>query len=183
VVTPTRVELGRVARSQADGTLIVVMYGDDPVNLAAAEEVMLDGEPGSIPFKVAEVSPAPGRSDGRLRMRLRVLGIDSRERAEAWGGAAVSISERELRQLPEGEYYWRDLIGLRAELLDGTPLGPVTEIWATGANDVLVVQRGSSDLLIPASEDVLIRVDKQAGVLVIDPPEGLLDAADDAEPS
>ena len=56
--TPHRVELGRVARAQADGTLIVEMHGDDPQNLAAAEEVMLEGEPGSIPFVVAEVTSA-----------------------------------------------------------------------------------------------------------------------------
>ena len=179
---PSRVELGRVARAQGmDGTLLVLLHGDDAANLKAASEVTLEGEPGAIPFHVLEVAPGRPQADGRLRVRLQLAGLDTRDRAEAWVGAAVSIPETGLRPLPEGDYYWRDLIGLRCRTRDGTELGVLREIWPTPAHDVLVVGEGEDPVLLAATDDLLVSVDIEAGELVVDPPEGLFDPVDAAE--
>jgi 16S rRNA processing protein RimM len=47
-----------------------------------------------------------------------------------------------------GEYYWVDLEGLRVVTLDGVELGTVASLFATGANDVMVVQ-GERERLMP----------------------------------
>ena len=39
-----------------------------------------------------------------------------RSRAESFAGAAVAIPESELPTLPDGEFYWRELIGCAARL-------------------------------------------------------------------
>ncbi len=176
---PSRVELGRVARAQGmDGTLLVLLHGGDAANLKAAPEVTLEGEPGAIPFHVLEVAPGRHQADGRLRVRLQLAGLDSRERAEAWVGAAVAIPETGLRPLPEGDYYWRDLIGLRCRTRDGTELGLLREIWPTPAHDVLVVGGTEDPVLLAATDDLLVSVDTDAGELVVDPPEGTFDLLD-----
>ncbi len=180
MATPTRIELGRVARAQGmDGTLLVQLHGDNASNLDRASEVMLEGEPGSIPFRVLAVAGGRPRSDGRLRVRLQLAGIDSRERAQTWIGARVTIPESALEPLPEGEYYWRDLIGLGCVLRDGSPLGVLREIWPTRSHDVLVIGDGNEPLLLAASDELVVSVDRDAGELVVDPPEGLFD--EDAE--
>ena len=115
------------------------------------------------------------RSDGRLRVRLQLAGIDSRARAETWVGARVTIPESALEPLPEGEYYWRDLIGLRCVLRDGSPLGVLREIWPTRSHDVLVIGDGNEPLLLAASDELVVSVDRDAGEVVVDPPEGLFD--------
>ena len=65
--------------------------------------------------------------------------------------------------------------------MDGKPLGSITEIIETGSNDVFVItpthdeQQGRPpDILIPVIDGVIIEVNKTSGVMVIDPPSGLL---------
>lgn len=170
------VELGRVARPHGlDGCLLVVLHGEDPTNLVRAAEVTLDGGPGRLPFRVRRAEPAGQLRDRRARVRLWLEGIAVRERAEVWAGARVCIPESALPPLPEGEFYWRDLLGLVCRLPDGRALGVVEEIWPTGSNDVLVLREGARTLLVPALEEVLVRVDRDARTLWIDPPAGLLE--------
>jgi 16S rRNA processing protein RimM len=157
-----------------DGTLLIELYGDDPANLLAVEVVTLSGEPGTIPFRVRGASEA-GLSQGHARVRMTLHGLDSRERAELWSGARLSIPERALRPLPEGEFYWRELLGLRCRLPDGRDLGVIQEIWPGAQNDVLVVRAGSRTRLVPALRQLLVRLDRAAGELWIDPPAGLLE--------
>ena len=66
-----------------------------------------------------------------------------------WKGARLSLREAAIQPLPAGEFYWREIIGLRARLPDGSELGRVEEIWSTRASDVLVVCKGSHRNLVP----------------------------------
>ena len=73
-------------------------------------------------------------------------------------------------KLPPGadEYYWVDLEGLRVETVGGAPLGILDHVFATGANDVLVV-RGDRERMIPfVQPDVVTQVDFDAGVVTVD---------------
>ena len=74
----------------------------------------------------------------------------------------------QLAALPNGEYYWADLIGLTVTTLSGVSLGRVIRLLETGANDVLVVQ-GDRERLIPYVFGVIVRtVDLEAGRMVVD---------------
>jgi 16S rRNA processing protein RimM len=74
--------------------------------------------------------------------------VDDRESAKALINANIAISRIQMPKLPEGEYYWCDLIGLSVENQAGIALGKVIEILETGANDVLVIE-GEKRILIP----------------------------------
>ncbi len=43
-------------------------------------------------------------------------------------------------QLPEGEFYWNDLIGLEVINQDGLVFGKVKNLLETGANDCIIVE-------------------------------------------
>jgi 16S rRNA processing protein RimM len=74
--------------------------------------------------------------------------VDDRESARALINADIAISRIQMPKLPEGEYYWCDLVGLSVENQAGIELGKVIEIVETGANDVLVIE-GKKRILIP----------------------------------
>jgi len=57
---------------------------------------------------------------------------------------------------------------------DDEALGRVTEILSTGANDVYVVQGRRGEVLLPALEGVILRVDLASGRMHVRVPEGLL---------
>lgn len=90
-------------------------------------------------------------------------------------GREVYVKRAQLPKLPDGEYYWCDLIGLKVVTVTGNPLGQLSEIINTGGNDVYVVKHGDKEYLIPAVEDIVTEIDPGNGVVVVDPPEGLLD--------
>jgi 16S rRNA processing protein RimM len=55
----------------------------------------------------------------------------------------------------------------------GAPIGTVTGLYETGSVDVLVVTGEGGEKLIPLAP--YVEVDRAAGRIVVDPPEGLLD--------
>jgi 16S rRNA processing protein RimM len=169
------VELGRVLRPHGlDGCLLVALHSDDPANLLAAKSLLLAGDPGTIPFRIASAEPAGPGSGGRARVRLHLVGLGTRERAAEFAGAALLIPASELPALPEGEFYWRDLIGLRALDAQGECLGTLVEILPTRGVDVLVVRGDGPDLLLPATSTLIVRVDRERRELWLDPPAELV---------
>lgn len=108
--------------------------------------------------------------DGRLQGQgvvAKLTGIADRNQAARLIGADIGIARNELPALPQGEYYWTQLEGLTVRNLDGMVFGTVSHLFATGANDVLVVT-GDSERWIPYIPDVVREVDLDAGVLVVD---------------
>jgi len=169
------VELGRVVRPHGlDGCLLVALHSDDPANLIAAKNLLLAGDPGTIPFRIASAEPAGLGSGGRARVRLHLVGLGTRDRAAEFAGAALLIPASELAPLPEGEFYWRDLIGLRALDSQGECLGTLVEILPTNGVDVLVVRGDGPDLLLPATSSLIVRLDRERRELWLDPPAELV---------
>jgi len=136
-----------------------------------------------------ELKPGPRTAQGASRttqvdaLKLQgkgiiahLKGLDDRTEAEALRGYQLCVAEARFPQAAGGEYYWRDLVGLRVwcqeegqESTGDTLLGVVDHLLDTGANDVLVVRpcEGSIDdreRLIPWLEDSVIeRVDTETG--------------------
>lgn len=90
-------------------------------------------------------------------------------------GRELYVLRDQFPPLPEGEFYWCDLIGLTVMTGTGETLGQLAEIIATGSNDVYVVRGAGKECLIPAIEDIVLAVDLEAGTMTVSPPEGLLD--------
>lgn len=94
-------------------------------------------------------------------------GIEDRTAAEALVGAVIAVERRQLAQAAAGEYYWRDLVGMKVVNLESVELGSVSELMETGANDVLVVD-GERRRLIPFTGEAVRDVDTEARVIRVD---------------
>jgi 16S rRNA processing protein RimM len=98
-----------------------------------------------------------GHKNGLL---LGVEGIETPEEAGLFRNQIVYIDAQEQPELPEGEYYHHELIGMQVVDDNECSLGTLTEILETGANDVYLVKAvGGSELLLPAIPDVILKVD------------------------
>ncbi len=95
-----------------------------------------------------EFDGADGRAQGK-GMIARLPGIDDRDAAAELLGAEIRILRSALPKPKRGEYYWIDLEGLSVSSVEGVELGRVSHLFATGANDVLVVRDGDRERLIP----------------------------------
>ena len=96
-------------------------------------------------------------------------GITDRDSAATLVGCDIGVLRAQLPPAAEGEYYWADLIGLRVRNRHGEDLGRVIRLLETGANDVLVVQDGDQEHLIPyVTGYYVLRVDPAAGYIDVD---------------
>jgi 16S rRNA processing protein RimM len=77
--------------------------------------------------------------------------------------------------LPEGDYYHHQIIGLQVLSDQGEPLGTVSEILETGANDVFVIRpKNGPEILVPDTDEVILRIDLMKGEMIIHLLPGLL---------
>ncbi len=103
-----------------------------------------------------------------------LMGIASRNAAEALRGATVQIRRSHFPPLEENEFYWIDLIGHAVVNLAGESLGTVTSLIDNGAHPILRVEvpaQGTDkpqELLIPFVERFVPKVDQQAKVITVD---------------
>lgn len=94
----------------------------------------------------------------------KLQGLHSREQTQSLIGQSIYIDSTELPDLPQDEYYWRELIGLNVINEQGIELGRVEKIHETGANDVLQIKtpNGSDEepVLIPWGKQYILKVDQ-----------------------
>ena len=91
-------------------------------------------------------------------------GYDSVEAAQTLRGGFLCVDRDHAAQLPEYTYFIADLIGLSVTDTEGTAYGRVTDVLATGANDVYVIENGK--LMVPALKKVIEEVDVKGGRMV-----------------
>jgi len=104
---------------------------------------------------------------------LMFEGIDSRNLADNLKGCDLFIEKAVLPELEENTYYWEDIIGLSVYTADDIFLGRVESIIQTGSNDVYVVKNGKSEILVPAMESVVLKIDLDQKTMKVNLPEGL----------
>lgn len=105
-------------------------------------------------------------------MIVAFTGLDDVEMVGRLRNLLVYVKGNDLPSLPEGEYYFHQLLNLRVLDESGLELGRLTDILETGANDVYVVATESGkELLLPVIEDVILAVDLQKGEMVVRPQE------------
>jgi len=106
---------------------------------------------------------------------IKVKGIDDRDAATQLTNCEITVDSAQLPELNDGDYYWKDLMGLQVVNVDGYEMGKVIDLMETGSNDVLVVKAnlkdafGVKERLIPfLDEQVIKKVDLATGVIEVD---------------
>lgn len=103
----------------------------------------------------APIEVESGRMHG-AGVVLKLRGCDDRDAAQLLLPSDIAIRRAQLPPPAPGQYYWSDLEGLQVITVEGVVLGKVTSVFATGANDVLVVQ-GERERLIPFVQGAVVQ--------------------------
>jgi 16S rRNA processing protein RimM len=169
------VVVGRVAKAHGiSGELAVDVRTDSPETRFAHGSVLAarlrDGTSRNLTVAAAR------NHSGRLLVRFEE--VLTRDVAETLRGTLLLASTDDLP--PTGdpdEFYDHELEGLTAELADGTKVGTVLEVLHGLGGELLVIRRESGeDTLVPFVRQIVPTVDIPGKRVVLDPPEGLLDA-------
>lgn len=106
---------------------------------------------------------------------LRLEGVHSIAEAEAFKGKEVFLDEEDLAALGEDEYRLDQIRGCEVIDLQGEKVGIVRDIQPIADNDLLIVERGDREILVPLAGPICVSIDLPLRRIVIDPPDGLLD--------
>ena len=107
---------------------------------------------------------------------LGLRGVDTMNDAEALAGLELRVPIDRLTSLPAGMFYRHDLIGCRVATKTGETVGIVSDVEGTMAGSRLVVDGSAGEVLIPLAAEICTTIDPASKQIVIDPPEGLVDA-------
>jgi 16S rRNA processing protein RimM len=176
-----RVIVGRIGRPHGiRGEVVIGVRTDEPdlrfalgATLAAASSP--DGDDaGGERLTVASARWHSGQ------LLIGFAGITDRTAAAELTGSWLSVDSGQLPQIADpDEFRDHELIGLSVRTPAGDPVGVVTDVLHYG-QDLLVVRRAGGrdeECLVPFVKAIVPEVDVPGGVVVIDPPPGLLDSA------
>ncbi|HEX6129942.1 MAG TPA: ribosome maturation factor RimM [Candidatus Limnocylindria bacterium] len=138
------------------GAFRVEPLTDRPDRLAVGALLFLEGE--------ADPTRITAREAGGRVPVLSLEGVTDREAAEALAGRFLEV---EAEPLPEGTWYWHQLVGLRVADQAGRPLGTVVEVFRAGENEVYRIEGPEGELLLPAIRDVVLAVDVGGGTMTV----------------
>ena len=162
-------EVGRIVKTHGlGGRMRVISYLESDTILKSVEEVYVG--PGKRETNLKKVKNI---KINKKHFLLELEGVEDVDAASALVGCQVLIPSDKLERLSEGEYYWRDIIGLEVITEDGEILGRIENVFSTGSNDVYVCTGGEREILLPAIADVIRKIDIKNGRMVVRLLEGL----------
>ncbi len=162
---PVFLAVGRLRRAHGvKGEMLMDVLTDFPERLGPGKIVYVGDT--HEPKRIAGV-----RGHDR-ELIVHLSGLDTPEAAAPFRNALVFVKAGELPDLPEGEYYHHQLLGLAVVDESGRELGRLDQILETGANDVYLVKTPEGkELLLPAVEEVILEVDLERNQIRVRPPE------------
>ena len=136
-----------------------------------------------VPGRVLQLE-LPGRSETveivsvkfhQGRPIVGFSGVDTMDAAEALAGAELRMPEADLPPLPGDTYYRHDLVGCEVKDTAGHDIGRVTSVDGPMERSRLVIAGPRGEVMVPMVGGICVRVDPGAKLIVVDPPEGVLD--------
>ncbi len=160
------VVVGRVIRNHGlDGVIRIRPHSDNPARFQAGSELTIAGQI----HTVVSCRNLPG-GDALLRLEGLNDPHTARRLSDEWILAPVDSAP----ELPPGEYYHYQLVGLTVITNQGENLGTVREVLETGSNDVyVVVSATGAEILLPAIEQVVQEIDLASRTMLVQLINGL----------
>ncbi|MFP4198985.1 MAG: ribosome maturation factor RimM [Halanaerobium sp.] len=163
-------EIGKITRFQGNkGEVRVLATTDIPERFFDLENVYLKrGED----FKELEIEYIRFHKQFVI---IKFFDINSINEAEELKNYQVLIEESEKYLLPEDNFYVSDLIDCEVYLESGTFLGKLIEVVDTSGTDIFLVKGQDKEYMLPASREMIIKIDLENKKIIVDPIPGILD--------
>jgi 16S rRNA processing protein RimM len=157
------------------GEVFVWTLTDHPESVFAPGVVLILGDDkGRVPEGEPTIRIETSRPF-RKGLLVRFEGSFTRNHSEELRGFYLLKATEDLGGRDESEFFYHELLDLDVVTVDGTELGRVREVYELLPAHMLEVQGPSRTHMIPLLKEFVVGVDLEAGVITIDPPEGLLD--------
>ena len=169
-----KVQLGQIGAAHGiRGEVRIKSFTEDPLAIKSYSPLLTNRRGVEITIEKARLQ--------KSMVIARLKDVTDRNAAEALNGVKLFTLRDNLPEPDEDDFYHTDLIGLDAQLEDGTSIGQVAAVQNYGAGDVLEIRptKGPTELL-PFTKKVVPTINLNEGFLVIVPPSEIVVDEDEA---
>ncbi len=161
-------QLGYVLKTHGlKGELVLVIDADNPQEYSELESVFVEINNKLIPFFMERF-----QLNGAKAI-IKFEEVDSIEQAKGFKGAKLWLPLDFLPELENG-YYFHELIGFKVIDSKEGELGKISGVFDSGNQDLIAMQYQEKEVLIPLTDEVVTKVDKEAKTVYTTLPNGLL---------
>jgi len=162
---PVFLTIGKLQRTHGvKGEIVMEVMTDFPEKILPGNIVYIGSK--QQPYEISGVRPAADK------ILVSFKGFNDCDQVSILRNQIVSIKTEDANQLPEGEFYHHEIIGMTAVDEDGKLIGTISEILVTGANDVYIINKeNGEELLLPAIRDAVRSIDRTTRRMVVRLPE------------
>lgn len=105
---------------------------------------------------------------------LKLKGIENIESAVTFKNKYIKVHRKDAVKIPDNSYFICDIIDAEVFTTEGLYLGKVQDVIQTGSNDVFIIKKQDSEILIPALKSIIKEVNIINSRIIVDLPEGLI---------
>jgi 16S rRNA processing protein RimM len=163
-------ELGKITKTHGlKGEVVLWLDVDFPEDYEDLESLFLEVKGELVPFFMKSYRPSGNRAI------VQFEDIDTFEKAEELVNLQAYLSIEELPELEDDQFYYHEIIGFKVIDKNLGALGTVQTVHSMQAQDLLVMDYKSKEVLIPVISEIVLDANKEAKILNVNLPEGLLE--------
>jgi 16S rRNA processing protein RimM len=163
--------LGNITKQHGyKGDVTVHLDVDDTSKYQNLKAVFIEKGPSLIPFFIEKMEEL---SSGQFKVTFE--GVRGAHAAEELIGANLFLPLTSLEPLSGKKFYYHEIIGFMISDKTNGEIGMIEDVIEFNVNPLAKVFQNESEILVPLTDDVIEKIDRQKKVMYVDLPEGLLD--------
>ncbi|MCK4562075.1 MAG: 16S rRNA processing protein RimM [Flavobacteriaceae bacterium] len=163
--------LGKIVKKYSyKGEVVLKLDTDEPDIYENLDAVFLDLGKKLLPFFIETSLLQKGN-----QMRIRFEDVDNEADADAILKKDVYLPLNLLPKLTGDQFYFHEIIGFTLEDVNYGEVGKITSINDKTAQDLFVIEKGDSEILIPMIDDFIQKIDRKNKKVIVETPEGLIE--------
>ena len=163
-------QIGNIFKAHGlKGDVSVFLNSEAPLNFDAIEVIFFQQNNQMVPYFIEALSIKADKA------YVKFEDVDNKEAAEALKGTKLYLPISQRENLPEGEFYKDELIGLVVTDKNAGQLGSVVDLEQSGLAKLMVVDYKGKELLIPMNSPLITKIDTIQKTISVTLPEGYLD--------
>lgn len=162
--------LGKVIRTHGyKGGLKVALDVDEPGSYRELELVFVELKKKLVPFFIENIHFEKNKAN------LKLEDIDTMEQAEKFLNANLYLPLELLPKLKGNKFYFHEVNGFRVSDNKQGIIGTITRVIELPNNPLLSIDHDGREILLPISDDIILKVDRRSKIIHVKAPEGLIE--------
>jgi len=152
------------------GGLMILLDVDDPGKYRKLESVYVDLDHERIPFFIAALELKAGK-----KVVIWFEDIHTPEDAEPFRGKRLYLPLTMLPRLRGKKFYYHEVTGFHVIDEHHGDIGVIETILELPAQPLFQIRSGQKEILVPATDEIIVRIDRRRKEVRIVAPPGLIE--------